>query len=116
MSGHVLWSNSDDDIPAGTVGVVTGVNEKGNIVVKFPKGSWGLKGSSLTNALAVGTTVYSRTAYDVIPHGTAGRVESFNDDKGTVNCSFPSGSYQLNHNELLTTEQERARARAAVRQ
>ena len=68
-----------------------------------------MKGADLTTALAIGTTVYCRTAYSNMPHGTNGEVTGYNDETGSVVCRFLGADYEFNHDELLTTEQEQAR-------
>ena len=47
---QVTWTESDADIPAGTVGtvqVVLRTTEKGRVPVKFPRGTFDLKRSQL---------------------------------------------------------------------
>jgi len=49
VGDHVTWIGEDEDVPAGTVGVVMRLMKSG-VVVKFPKGQWGFKPTQLRKA------------------------------------------------------------------
>jgi len=46
----VRWTDDDDDVPEGSLGVVVGFTEAAEVRVRFPKGTWSFEPAELTKA------------------------------------------------------------------
>mmetsp|Transcript_6473 Transcript_6473/g.16527 ORF Transcript_6473/g.16527 Transcript_6473/m.16527 type:complete len:629 (-) Transcript_6473:76-1962(-) len=48
VGDKVIWNDSDDDVPKGTVGSVSGFSVGGIVSVRFPKGTWDFRAAELS--------------------------------------------------------------------
>lgn len=104
IGDEVTWEDSDDDVPTGSVGSITGFTEDADgqdVRVEFRKGNWGFNHAELKKVeqfklkfgFHIGDSVTWVKADEDIPSGSEGVVTGFSKDG--VHVLFPSGDWEM---------------------